>query len=640
MSVSEDETRAYSADNSHDPLLPENQEIERNISNSDINNNGQYQHQRRKSLSDYYDGPTTNWEIFGWCLYSWATEPFIVSAVSTYVPLLLEQFARDSGVLAEDHSKSCTIGEPVEPVPPHTTLNTTATSSFSKREVALAIFSLAKRATNDTTEQKQQLHTDTKVNCVVNVFGKYIDPASFTLYVFSTSVFLQTLVVISITGFADKGNYKKMILLVFGFLGSLVTMGFYFLGSESYYKAGLYCILANICFGVVNVCGNSFLPILVENYKAKYDGLLTEQVQENNNNDNSDDNIGDSGFSGEQTIAEKSVVSSKISGLCSGLGYLAAFIVQILTMVIVIKTGSSVISIQYAILFVGIWWFLFQFPIIWLLKSRKVSSPISLTANFYQSKWNSPNPIVKKTYFFKEYVKIGWSNLILAFQQIRLLKDVCIFLLGWFVISDSVTTINSAAVLFSKTELNMKTSELAVIGILSILFAIAGTIIIPNYFNKHLQISLQKSLLIIILWSSFIPFYGILGFFFTSFGLKHKFEMYFLASWYGLSLGGLATVSRSLFGLLIPKGKESLFFALFAVTDKGSSIMGPFVVGLITDKTHNIRHCFWFLWALLVLSLPIFAILDTNRGKEEAERFDELVDKAEREAEERERRAR
>ena len=35
------------------------------------------------SLTAYYEGPTTNSEIFGWCLYSWATEPFIVSCIST-----------------------------------------------------------------------------------------------------------------------------------------------------------------------------------------------------------------------------------------------------------------------------------------------------------------------------------------------------------------------------------------------------------------------------------------------------------------------------------------------------------------------------------------------------------------------------
>ena len=108
------------------------------------------------------------------------------------------------------------------------------------------------------------------------------------------------------------------------------------------------------------------------------------------------------------------------------------------------------------------------------------------------------------------------------------------------------------------------------------------------------------------------------GFVFQNIGLKHKFEMYILGVWYGVSLGGLAAVSRSLFSLLVPRGKESTFFSLFSVTDKGSSILGPLLIGLITDKTHNIRYAFYLLFLFLVVSLPVFHGLDVERGKREA----------------------
>lgn len=537
---------------------------------------------------------TTNKEIFGWCLYNWATEPFIVSAVSTYVPLLLDLFARENGVLANDHSRSCKFNDdkPLNPVPqPPPPAELVARSLLFIR---------------DATTQSR------KSACVVNVFGIYMDPSSFSLYVFSLSVLLQTIVVVSITGFADKGNFKKPLLIAFGLLGSFFTRAFYTLESTNYYSAGVVCILANICYGVVSVCGNSFLPTLVENYKLSPSSEQTE-------------------------LEQKATISSKISGLCSGLGYIAALIVQICTMVIVLKTGSKMLSIQYAILFVSYWWLFFQLPIIWLLKVRRHPESIDLLNKFKKSSLNykrSSNTVkeiileslLHKTFYFKEYIKMGWVNLFAAFGQIRLLKDVCFFLIGWFLISDSITTINSAAILFSKTELNMKAHELAIIGILSIIFAVAGTIVIPYGLNTYLKISLPKTLSIVILWSSVIPLYGILGFFTTSFGLKHKSEMYLLSCWYGLSLGGLSTISRSLFGLLVPKGKESLFFALFAITDKGSSVLGPLVVGLITDKTHNIRYCFWFLFGTLILSLPVFHQLNLERGQKEAEMFDEIVD--------------
>jgi MFS-type transporter involved in bile tolerance (Atg22 family) len=54
-------------------------------------------------------------------------------------------------------------------------------------------------------------------------------------------------------------------------------------------------------------------------------------------------------------------------------------------------------------------------------------------------------------------------------------------------------------------------------------------------------------------------------------------------------MGGLSSFCRSLFGELIPPGFEAAFYALYAITDKGSSVFGPAIVGAITDATGEIR---------------------------------------------------
>jgi UMF1 family MFS transporter len=54
-------------------------------------------------------------------------------------------------------------------------------------------------------------------------------------------------------------------------------------------------------------------------------------------------------------------------------------------------------------------------------------------------------------------------------------------------------------------------------------------------------------------------------------------------------MGGLSSFCRSLFGELIPPGFEAAFYALYAITDKGSSIFGPAIVGAITDAYGEIR---------------------------------------------------
>jgi MFS-type transporter involved in bile tolerance (Atg22 family) len=54
-------------------------------------------------------------------------------------------------------------------------------------------------------------------------------------------------------------------------------------------------------------------------------------------------------------------------------------------------------------------------------------------------------------------------------------------------------------------------------------------------------------------------------------------------------MGGLSSFCRSLYGELIPPGFEAAFYALYAITDKGSSIFGPAIVGAITDAYGEIR---------------------------------------------------
>ncbi|SCU95114.1 LAMI_0F01046g1_1 [Lachancea mirantina] len=472
----------------------------------------------------------------GWYLYAFSSEPFIVSAVSTYVPLLLEQFARINGVKVEDHSVSC--------------------------------------ANSDG-------------QCVLGLFGGrwHIDTSSFALYTFSLSVLFQTLLVISVSGVVDRWKsvkFKGNVVVVFGIVGAISTLIISQLKTSQFYSLAIFSIMANCCYGVVNVVGNSLLPIFV-----------ADSIKVTENLSDSD--------------SEK--ITSITSGRGSGLGYLGALVVQIVSIVLV-KRSKSHDNIQLAVLLVGLWWLVWQTPMTWLLQDLAPIDPEGVDLRFTN---------------IKRYVGYGWKSLFESLRNARLMKDVMIFLIGWFIISDSITTINSTAILFAKTELKMTTVNLIVVSVLSLVSGIIGAFVVPELLSARLKLSPQHSLMAIICWASVIPFYGTLGFFLSSVGLKHKFEMYFLAIWYGISMGGLAAVSRSIFSLIIPPGKESTFFSLFNVTDKGSSILGPALVGFLTDRTHNIRYSFYLLLLLLIVSLPVFRMLDVDRGKREAKEISDLA---------------
>lgn len=463
-------------------------------------------------MPDPLNSKTTSRDIIGWCFFSFAAEPFIVSAIGTYIPLLLQQMARNNGVKVIDRATPCDSGD----------------------------------------------------ECLLPLFNRriYIDTASFALYTFSLSVVFQVFTVVSISGLADRGNFRKKLLVWFGVAGGLLTCCFYL--AENFYIASLLVVVTNTCFGCVNVCGNSFLPLLAENHPTP-----------------------------------GPYISSKISGYGAALGYGSAFFVQILTILQILSLKArplpldTVYPLQCALLLVGIWWTVFQAPVAKLLVS--------------------PEPD-KHSHSLKEYIHLGWAELGEAAKQAFKLKDISIFLVGWFIVSDSLTTINSTAILFASSSLKMSTLQLSGIGMLTVVFAVASSIFVPTVLQEKLHISTHQMLIYVIVWASVIPFYGVLGLFSNTFGLKSANEMYLLAAWYGCALGGLAVTSRSLFGSLIPKGRESVFFSLFSITDKGSSVLGPIVVGLIIDRFHQIRYCFWFLLVLLVLAVPVFKCIDIERG--------------------------
>ena len=79
-----------------------------------------------------------------------------------------------------------------------------------------------------------------------------------------------------------------------------------------------------------------------------------------------------------------------------------------------------------------------------------------------------------------------------------------------------------------------------------------------------------------------------------------------------------------MFADLVPRGRESEFFGLYAITDKGSSWLGPLAVAAITDATHEIRHAFVFLLVLLSVPIPIIYFgVDMDQGRRDADKASE-----------------
>ena len=472
-----------------------------------------------------------------------------------------------------------------------------------------------------------------KGQCVVHILGHEINTASFAMYTFSLSVLVQALLIISMSGAADHGNYRKKLLLSFAFTGALATMLFLPITPKLYLFGAFLAIISNTCFGASFVLLNSFLPLLVRhhpaNQKAKTefspqpDSYIRDQEEQSHESTEGmqESDIMDSSTSLLSRTSEVTVptnmasttsselqLSTHISSYGIGIGYIAAVLVQTFAIFIVILLGSSTFSLRLVLFIVGLWWLVFTIPAaLWLRPRPGPPIPFSNSGKQRRS-WLG-------------YVAYAWRSLGKTILRARHLKDVIVFLGAWFLLSDGIATVSGTAVLFAKTELNMKPAALALINVIATLSGVLGAFSWSR-FSRWANLRPSQTIIACICLFEVIPVYGLLGYIpqvkrLGFFGLQQPWEMYPLGAIYGLVIGGLSSYCRSLFGELIPPGSEAAFYALYAITDKGSSVFGPAIVGAITDRYGQIRPAFVFLAVLIAIPLPLMALVDVDRGKKE-----------------------
>jgi UMF1 family MFS transporter len=219
-----------------------------------------------------------------------------------------------------------------------------------------------------------------------------------------------------------------------------------------------------------------------------------------------------------------------------------------------------------------------------------------------------------------------WRTVKLA----RRLKDICLFLAAWFLLSDAIATVSGTAVLYAKTSLHMEPAALGLINVIATTAGVLGAFSWA-YISRLFDLRPHQTILACICIFEIIPLYGLLGYLrfvkdWGVIGLQQPWEMYPLGFVYGFVLGGLSSYCRSLFGELIPPGSEAAFYALYAITDKGSSVFGPAIVGLIVDRYNEIRPAFWFLAVLVGLPAPLIWFVNVERGKEEGAKLAEIIE--------------
>lgn len=392
------------------------------------------------------------------------------------------------------------------------------------------------------------------------------------------------------------------------------------------------------CLGSSFVLLNSFLPLLVANHPFTRDkqGMasipLNAITSENDDEGLLDGDLAANRLLGDEarrntylepaTVSPSLQLSNEISAKGVGIGCAAAVFVQLISIGIIFtfsrlpqSTTTSTWPMRTVLFVVGLWWACFTIPTAFWLCPRP-GPPL-------------PFQVATRSCVFigLQYIAFGWMSLWRTVKVALQLRQVIIFLVGWFLLSDAIATISGTAILFARTELNLGTAAVALLSITGTASGIVGAVCWPIIGRRYGLKPISIVLCCIFIFE-FIPLYGLAGFlpFVQALGfggLQQWWELYPLGFILGFVMGGISSYCRSVFGSLIPPGMEAAFYALYAVTDKGSSVIGPAIVGRIIDSTGSIRMAFWFLAVLMISPAPLFWYVEAEKGREEGIRMAE-----------------
>ena len=201
-----------------------------------------------------------------------------------------------------------------------------------------------------------------------------------------------------------------------------------------------------------------------------------------------------------------------------------------------------------------------------------------------------------------------------TFQELFKLKSTLRFLIAYLLYNDGIQTVIAMSAVFLSQELFVANGQETDRNVLLISFGIAQIVAFVGSlaFERIAHFTSSKTAIMIslVIWSGIVVY----GYAF----LHSVTEAYIMSGAIGFVLGGSQALSRSLFSQMIPAGRESAFFGIYAISERGTSWIGPIVFGLVAQLTNSYRPAILALIFFFIVGSLILLFTDTARAIHEA----------------------
>ncbi|KAI6795029.1 hypothetical protein KC361_g5279 [Hortaea werneckii] len=214
-------------------------------------------------------------------------------------------------------------------------------------------------------------------------------------------------------------------------------------------------------------------------------------------------------------------------------------------------------------------------------------------------------------------VLAGFWQLYRAIREIWQLKQSLFYLIGYFLLGDSLNTTVTVIATLQNEVVAYNTLQLTYLLIVGIAAQAVG-IWCFWHVQKRYRLSTKTMFNAVAVGIIVLDGWGMIGIWTQSFGFHHTWEVWLYQAFYGLFVCPWYSYSQIMISEVTPRGKEFLFFSLFSIVGKTSSFIGPLVSSAIIDDTGNNSSPFYFLFALSIVSfLFLLFFVDLKKSREE-----------------------
>ncbi|KAF7125883.1 hypothetical protein CNMCM5793_002242 [Aspergillus hiratsukae] len=223
----------------------------------------------------------------------------------------------------------------------------------------------------------------------------------------------------------------------------------------------------------------------------------------------------------------------------------------------------------------------------------------------------------------RNIIVAGFKQLYHAGREVWKLKQSLLYLIGYFLLGDSLNTTVTVIATLQNSIVAYNTLELTyllIVGIAAQALGIYAFWFIQRRYNLGTKTMFNAIAVGIILLDG----WGMIGIWTQRFGFHHAWEVWLYQAFYGLFVCPWYSYSQIMISEVTPRGHEFLFFSLFSIIGKTSSFIGPLVSSAIIDASPsgNVSTPFYFLFALSVVSFVILVLgVDLEKSRREQEVF-------------------